>query len=513
MNSTARPRFRESAAIVLVRGEGESLETFWVKRSDEVPFMPGFYAFLGGKVDAEDSDLAVRGAASEFENAARACAIREAFEEAGVLVGLDGTADSPSSSRAAEPRSISRAADPRLASLAADRDDLLAGRVTFPDLARTRGWRFNAAALTPAGRWTTPPFASQRFDACYYLARLPEGQAPSIIPGELASGEWVRPLDALARWREGRAVFAAPILWTLIALAEGEAGLPERLEMGPARSHQPVPRVELTWGIVLHAMPTKPLPPATHTNAFLVGERDMVLIDPGSGDPEALAQLFGLIDHLATEGRKLRMILVTHHHSDHWGGVEAVRARYKVPVAAHALTGEHVKIDVALADDERIPLTPGLRDWNLRVLHTPGHSRDHLCFLHEASDSLFCGDLVAGAGTVVIDPPDGDMGDYLASLERLIAMKPSLLLPAHGSPNGAPAGRLRGLVNHRLEREARVLAALEAAPRSLADLVPIVYADVKPDLWSWAERSLLAHLLKLESERRAIRAGDRWGRA
>lgn len=500
MNATARPSFRESAAVVLVRGTGESLETFWVRRSDAVPFMPGFHAFLGGKVDAQDAELAVRGAASEFERAARACAIREAFEEAGVLVGLE---DAAAPARA----------DPRLATLAAERDALLAGRVTFPDLARARGWQFHAGALVAAGRWTTPPFASQRFDACYYLARMPAGQSPSILPGELASGEWVRPLDALARYREGRAVIAAPILWTLIALAEGEAGLAERLAQGPARSQQPVPRVELTWGIVLHAMPTRPLPPATHTNAYLIGEKDMVLLDPGSGDPEALAQLFALIDHLGTEGRKLRMILVSHHHSDHWGGVDAVRARYRIPVAAHALTGEHVKIDVALADGERIPLTPGLREWNLRVLHTPGHSRDHLCFLHEASGSVFCGDLVAGAGTVVIDPPDGDMGDYLASLEKLIAIKPGLLLPAHGSPNGAPAERLRGLVAHRFEREAKVLAALESRPRPLSELVPIVYADVKPDLWSYAERSLLAHLLKLESEGRAIRQGDGWERA
>lgn len=509
MSHPSRSKFRESAAVVLVRGEGESLETFWVKRSDEVPFMPGFRAFLGGKVEAEDAQLEVRGATSEFENAARACAIRESFEEAGVLVGLEDAASRGSTG----PRGSGTAADPRLAGLAAARDELLAGRVAFPDLARERGWRFRADALVPAGRWTTPAFANQRFEACYYLARVPEGQSPSVIPGELASGEWVRPLEALARYRVGEAVFAAPILWTLIALAEGETGLAERLAQGPARSMQPVPRVELTWGIVLHASPTRPLPPATHTNAYLIGEKDMVLLDPGSGDADALAQLFGLIDHLATEGRKLRMILVSHHHSDHWGGVEAVRARYKIPVAAHALTGEHVKIDVALSDGERIPLSPGLREWNLRVVHTPGHSRDHLCFLHEASASLFCGDLVAGAGTVVIDPPDGDMGDYLESLERLIAIKPSLLLPAHGSPNGAPAGRLRGLVAHRLEREARVLAVLETTTRPLAELVPTVYADVKPDLWPYAERSLLAHLLKLESEGRAIREGERWGRA
>ncbi len=498
MSPGSRPRFRESSAVVLVRGHGESLETFWVRRGDAVPFMPGFHAFLGGKVDAVDAELEVRGAADDFERAARACAIREAFEEAGVLIGLDAAA-------AAGPEGAAR--------LAADREALLEGRVSFPALAAERGWRFRAGALEAAGRWTTPPFATQRFDTCYYLARVPEGQEPRVVPGELAEGEWVKPLEALARYRRGEAVLAAPILWTLIALAEGEEGLAERLTRGPERSRTPVPRIEVTWGIVLHPMPTRPLPPATHTNAYLIGEKDVALLDPGSGDAEALEALFALVDHLATEGRRLRMVLVSHHHADHHGGVAAVRERYRVPVAGHARLGEHLALDVALADGERIPLGAGLRPWDLRVLHTPGHSRDHLCFLHEAGGALFCGDHVAGTGTVVVDPPDGDMRDYLASLERLRGLGARLLLPAHGSPSGAPERRLAGLVAHRLEREAKVLAVLGHEPRALGELVPRAYADVKPELWSWAERSLLAHLLKLEAEGRAARSGEAWRRA
>jgi glyoxylase-like metal-dependent hydrolase (beta-lactamase superfamily II)/8-oxo-dGTP pyrophosphatase MutT (NUDIX family) len=487
-----RSPFRESAVLVLVRGHGESLETFWVRRGDEVPVQPGFQSFLGGKVDAQDADLEVIGATGDFERAARACGIREAFEEAGVLVGLDGGAD--------------------LSRLAEARADLIAGRVTFPELARARSWRFRADALQAAGRWTTPPFAQARFDACYYLARVPEGQALSVQPGEIAHGEWVKPLAALDRYRHGEVVFAAPILWTLVALAEGEEGLIERLARGPERAAQPVKRIELTWGVLLHPMATRPLPPATHTNTYLIGERDMALLDPGSGDPDELRHLFALVDHLASEGRTLRMILVSHHHGDHVGGLQAVRERYRVPVAAHAEAARHLEIDVALRDGERLPLGAGLRDWTLRVLHTPGHTRDHLCFLHEASGSLFCGDHVPGAGTVIVDPPEGDMRDYIASLERLAALEPRTLFPGHGSPQGAAVRRIRALLAHRLEREARVLAALGDEPRAPAALLPSAYADVNPDLWGYAERSLLAHLLKLESEGRAARAGEKWRR-
>jgi ribonuclease/clavin/mitogillin len=500
MSASARPRFRESAVIVLVRGHGASLETLWARRSDAIAVQPGFHSFPGGKVDAEDLEVELAGAGDDFERAARVCAIREAFEETGVLVGLDPACGIPGAT-----------------DLAAARAALNAGRAGFPALAREHGWRFRADALEFAGRWTTPPFATVRFDACYYVARMPEGQTVDVHAAEFVEAEWVKPLDALGRWRRGGAVFVAPILWTLIALAEasqeGEADLAARLARGPERAGSPVRRIEVSWGIVLQPMATRPLPPATHTNAYLIGERDMVLLDPGSGDPQELVALFKLIDHLQSEGRTLKLVALTHHHADHTGGVAAVRERYHVKVAAHPDVARHVKIDVALSDGERLPLASGIRPWDLRVVHTPGHTRDHLCLLHESSGALFCGDHVAGTGTVVIDPPEGDMRAYLDSLDRLIALEPKVLFPAHGSPQGAAVRRLRGLVAHRLEREAKVLDALRDEPRTPAELVPLAYADVKPDLWSWAERSLLAHLLKLEAEGNAARSGEAWRRA
>jgi ribonuclease/clavin/mitogillin len=145
--SAPRPKFRESAVVVLVRGHGESLEVLWARRSDAIAVQPGFHSFLGGKVDAQDLEVDIDGAADDFERAARVCAVREAFEEAGVLVGLDPACGTP------------EAAD-----LAAARAELNAGRASFPALARERGWRFRADSLAFAGRWTTPAFATLRFD-------------------------------------------------------------------------------------------------------------------------------------------------------------------------------------------------------------------------------------------------------------------------------------------------------------------------------------------------------------
>ncbi len=502
MTPHTKPRFQDSAAIVLIRGAGLGLETFWVKRGDAVGYMPGFHAFVGGKVNAEDRALAIGGAASEEERLLRACAVREAFEEVGVLLALDAPAS--------------------LAALPEARDRLLAGEATFDALACENGWRFDARRLVFAGRWMTPPFAIQRFDTSFYLARVPGDQSPSIIPGELASGEWIAPGEAIARWKRGEASFAAPILHTLLALAHaagaahvlddaGLASLGECLASAPANAAGPGRRIELKWGIVLHPMHTRPLPPATHTNAYLVGEREMALIDTRSDDPAELDALFGLIDSLASDRRKLALVLLTHHHSDHVAGVEAVRARYRVKVAAHAETAKHLRLDFTLADGDWIPLTPGDGDWSLRALHTPGHARGQLCFLHPRTRSLFSGDhIIGGRGTVMIDPPDGDMRDYVASLERLLAEPVETLFPGHGSPQGGAMRRIRWLIHHRLEREAKVLAALEPEAREIATLVERAYADTARELWPYAERSLLAHLLKLEREGKATLEGGGW---
>jgi glyoxylase-like metal-dependent hydrolase (beta-lactamase superfamily II)/8-oxo-dGTP pyrophosphatase MutT (NUDIX family) len=493
MSAPERARLRGSAAVVLLRGHGLDLETWWVRRGDGVTAMPGFEAFVGGTVEPADAGLAIEGAAEGPARVLMACAIREAFEEAGVLVALAG----PTKCDAAR--------------LAAARARLLAGTVAFPELAWECGWRFRADALESAGRWQTPPFAAPRFDVTYFLARVPERQEPSLLGAELAAGEWIRPLEALDRYHRGEVTLAPPILHTLLALAEGEDGLGARLAQGPELASYPVRRIEFKWGVVMHPMKSRPLPPATHTNAYLVGEREMALIDPGSGDPDELEPLFALVRVLEAEGRRLKLVLLTHHHPDHGGGCDAVRERWRVPVAAHAETARHVRVDRLLADGETIALAPGLGRWDLRALHTPGHARGHLAFLHERTRSLFSGDLVTGGrGTVILDPPEGDVAAYLASLERLLGEPVETLFPAHGTPHGALRSRLRWLIEHRRRREAQVLAALGEEPRETALLLETVYADTPRELWGYAERTLLAHLLKLEAEGRASRADGAW---
>ena len=160
-----RPRFRDSAAIVLVRGDGAAREVYWVRRGDAVSFMPGFDAFVGGLVGPGDVEISVDGAHGEQERGLRACALREMFEEIGILLARSGDLDP--------------------ARLADARERLLSGEATFNALVAEHHWKFHADDLPFAGRWMTPPFSAARFDTTYFLGRLPAGQEASVETGEL----------------------------------------------------------------------------------------------------------------------------------------------------------------------------------------------------------------------------------------------------------------------------------------------------------------------------------------
>ncbi|HVF60542.1 MAG TPA: MBL fold metallo-hydrolase [Thermoanaerobaculia bacterium] len=508
---SARPP-RPSAAVVLWRrGAGGALEVFWVRRAETLAFMGGWHAFVGGALAREDAGLEVAGTARGLDPGTAAPApeglldglpelppdlvpgllagaLRELFEETGVL--------------------LARELPPEAAippGLAAARRRLVAGEAGMAEILAELGATLDASRLVYAGRWLTPPFGPLRFDNRFFLAEWPYGAAvqPEVEEGELAAGEWIEPAAALARWRRGEVMAAPPVLHLLRVLAEdgSERGLPRLLDpreanLGPCR------RIEFRPGFLAFPMRTATLPPATATNAFLVGHGETVLIDPGSGDPVELDRLHrALAAALAAPGRRLAAIWLTHHHPDHVGGVEATRAAFGVPVLAHPATAERLaarglRVDGTLEDGQEVTLA-GEPPLTLRVVHTPGHARGHLCFFDAEGKTLLAGDLVAGVGTIVVDPPEGDMDDYLASLETALALAPATLLPAHGPAVHHGAAKLHEYLDHRLWREERVLAAWRAGLREPQAMLPTVYADVPPEAHPLAARQIEAHLTRL----------------
>lgn len=242
------------------------------------------------------------------------------------------------------------------------------------------------------------------------------------------------------------------------------------------------------------------------TNTYLVGDAEVAVLDPGPVIDSHLAA----VQNAATG--PIKWILVTHTHPDHSpAACELAKATGAELLGQPAPDGP-VQDKTFVPD--RILLHGDLletEEFCLRAVHTPGHASNHICYRHEALRWLFTGDHIMNGSTVVIDPPDGNMKHYLESLARLKTLNLAAIAPGHGAVIDNPDEVVDWLINHRLEREAKVLAKLQAHPRlSLKNLTPFVYDDVDERLHPLAQRSLLAHLLKLETEKRAAQDDDRW---
>ncbi len=492
-----------AASVVLARAPG-SAELLLVQRAENLRFFGGFCAFPGGKVGPTDADLAGRagGVSPLLLTPQHVAAVRELFEETGILLARRRDGSLPP-------------ADPGWAEL---RRDLLADRLPFADLLARLDLSLHAGDLKPVGTLVTPAFSPMRFDTAFFLGVLPPGQEVDVWPGELTHGIWATPADILDRWQAGEWLISPPTISLLMSIQHaaavehlplGARALFDHLETGA------LPAIWFSPGILMIPLEVRGLPPATHTNTYLVGTGSRYLIDPAPTDPAEQDRMFAVIDRETAEGLHLAGILLTHHHPDHVGAAVRAAQVYGAPILAHPLTARllqgKVAIDRELHDGETLDLGPaphGRGRWALQALHTPGHAPGHLVLWEESYRLLFASDMVSTISSIIIAPPEGDLAQYLDSLRLLLRLPARLLLPAHGPPSARPRFVIEEAIAHRATRENQLIAALQSGPRSIADLLPELYRGLPANLMRLAELQTLAGLQKLQREGRAEETGE-----
>jgi glyoxylase-like metal-dependent hydrolase (beta-lactamase superfamily II) len=257
------------------------------------------------------------------------------------------------------------------------------------------------------------------------------------------------------------------------------------------------------------------LPPAEHTNMIWVGKERRWIVDPAAHtsveQERALEIIRGAADEASWAG-----VLLTHHHNDHVGAARLLSQELKVPIVAHERTAEllvdRLQVDQRLVEGDIISGGQAPDDqWH--VLHTPGHASGHIVLWEPIRGWMIGGDMMAAVGTIVIEPPDGHMTTYLEQLDRLAQLNPKRFIPAHGGVIEDPVERLQYYTAHRLKREARVRDALSDQAADLGTVTQGSYPELARVLLPLAERSCLAHLIRLEEQGEAIQEGALWSRA
>lgn len=495
---------KDAAAVILLRPntDPDNSEVFLVKRSTKLAFLGGFHAFPGGQRETNDAEARVENCVDQERAALISCAARELFEEVGVLLA----------------RGSQTLTAGQRASLF---DDLESKRMSWPELLRHYGLHLDASDFTFVGRWVTPPFAPRRFDTWFFLVNCPPKQNPRVTPdSELESGDWVSACDAHAKWERSEMIAVPPVLHALGTLAGGlTSDLVERFLSAPEANREPTRRIEFFPNYICFPVRTPTKPPATHTNCYLIySSSEILIIDPGSPYEDEQAALAACVDDLIGEGRTVREIILTHVHPDHVAGVKALNDHLeqaqgaRVPVAAHRVTADSLKNQISVdrfIEDGEVSKLNGEPAINLRALYTPGHARGHLCFHDERTGALISGDNIVGFGSVLIDPPEGNMRDYLASLERMHALpRLTVLFGGHGPAIANPYEKIDEYIAHRRQREESILAAVRAGASTPKEIVARAYTDVSPKAHAMAERAVLAHLEKLEADGLVSRAPD-----
>jgi glyoxylase-like metal-dependent hydrolase (beta-lactamase superfamily II)/8-oxo-dGTP pyrophosphatase MutT (NUDIX family) len=445
------PIFDAVTAVLMQGGE-----LYLARRHRKLAAFPGFHAFAGGKVDKTDSNEPLAEPVfGGFEPRLIRGLSRELHEELGY--------------------------------------DLIA------DVAQVRAVRQMGIALTP-------PAAPVRFNTYFFRVDLDARPGFTLQAPEIEDGEWATPAQWMERYRRGELLLAPPTLATVRSLEKDpqatDAGFIDFNQWG-----QLFP-VEAMHGVKQYFVRSNTLPPAMHTNCFLIGDAgaNRILVDPSPNSPEELERLYAVASKAGFDE-----VFLTHHHPDHCQYADELARRAGVPLGMSAWTLGHLRSKEArygVGPDYGAGLSiktyaegDEVTRWlnqPVRALEVPGHDEGQLALMPDNRAWCIVGDLIQGIGTVVIAPPEGDMRKYFATLERVIALQPKAIYPSHGLALGG-THYLEQALDHRRMREAHVLNLFKAG-RSMQEMLAEIYKDVDPRLLPLAQINIESHLTKLRQD-------------
>jgi len=465
---------RPTATMTMTRDGDDGIEVLLGLRSETMAAFPGYWAFPGGGLSRVDTAAVEKLEGFEGSEAkAMACILREMSEELGLAPSEHGLVALPLEAR----------------------KEIVADKDRYLPLALQGIVPHDTRSLRVLSHRITPPFGPIQFDNAFM--HLHAGLAKNVPEIDLEPQTeftqimWATPNEFLLKWENHEMKIAPPVVTLLMEIEQTlERKGRDMLEAARDISERLPQRrsILFAYGVEVVPVKTATLPPADHTNCYLVGdpEGEFILVDPASHLPEGLEDMAKAVDRHKGE---LVAMMFTHSHGDHVGDIGLLREAFEVPIWGSEYTSRSVKCDRILTDGEMLEL--GKQAW--QVLITPGHHPGHICLLGDPG--LIAGDMVAGIGTILIPPHTGDMNVYMEQLERLKNLKPHLLFPSHGPVIALPTTKFNQYLSHRQARHQAVYAAVDSGIQSLPEIAKAAYADTPDAHPGLAIDQTLSHLM------------------
>tara|TARA_B100000767_G_scaffold5844_1_gene5615 strand:+ start:41 stop:1555 length:1515 start_codon:yes stop_codon:yes gene_type:complete len=472
---------RPTATMTLTRDGPNGPEVLLGLRSETMAAFPGYWAFTGGGVSRVDAAAVESFSVLDVEHGkAIACILRETCEELGLAPNGDHVISIDENARF----------------------EVIKDKANWLPNAEDCTIPVNTDNIRILGHRITPPFGPIQFDNAFIHFHCGDWQSVPEIDlepqTEFDEIMWATPQEILNQWSKYEIKVAPPvisILMEIIRVLEFSNGDIEQAAENISRRKPGRQSILFAHGVEVVPIRTQTLPPADHTNCYLVGDPngDFIIIDPAVRFREDMEDLADAVER--HKGQPIA-IAFTHSHGDHLADMDLLREAFDLPIWGSEYTSRSVHCDRILSEGDVLIL--GHQSW--QILITPGHHPGHTCFLSDAG--LIAGDMVAGFGTILIPPATGDMDVYLEQLDRLRALEPHLVFPSHGPVIALPTKIFTHYITHREARHSKVLAAVNDGLSSVAEISVKAYDDTPNAHPGLAKDQTLAHLLSHQRQGR-----------